>query len=438
MKKGLYIAALALIPVLFSACQEEKDPFGGMLPSERMEAALNKLDSTLLSAPYGWEMQYFAKPNTAGYPLLVKFSNNSEVLVAGQNRNTSRAYQEAVSYYDIREGNGAMLTFETYNEVLHAFVNPENPAGKGQEGDYEFYVDTEGYSFGADTLVLLGKKRGTKILMVKLTQEWENWANYFTTLSKVNELTFANNIGTEYAIRVNGAGPMVKYNEYIFTSDEHSYGFVLTPTGMRLYNGVQRDEQIAYNFVLDDLNNPTKFVCTDEGIEATIEARYTPIYVFQSSSSEARTIWSINTKEFGATLNNLFAQLKSNVIATGAALAEIDLVYVTETNQPAIRFRYRVSGREYEARIFFKYTFTPRTKPTAVTFEYANVSEDGASFLKRAGNGDEQAGLSLIKSMFEYKYGVTCSVGGTFNPSVLLFTAQEDAGITFTVKKKSY
>ena len=122
MKKGLYVIALALIPVFFSACQEEKDPFGGKLPSERMEDALNKLDSTLLSAPYGWEMQYFAKANTAGYPLLLKFTDNSQVIVAAKNRNTQRTYKEAISYYDVREGNGAMLSFETYN--ILTFIDP--------------------------------------------------------------------------------------------------------------------------------------------------------------------------------------------------------------------------------------------------------------------------------------------------------------------------
>ena len=438
MKKVLYIAVLAVVAVFISACQKEEDPFGGKLPSERMEAAINKMDSALLSAPYGWEMQYFAQPNTAGYPLLVKFGENSSVMVAGQNRNTMREYKVATSYYDIREGNGAMLSFETYNDVLHAFSLPENPAGKGQEGDYEFYMDANGYSQSGDTLILTGKKRGTKIMMVKLTQEWEDWSKYFETLSAVTDLTFANNAGSIYSLRLGGAGPTVTYNEYVFTSDDANYGFILTPTRLRLYNGFTRNEQTAYNFVLDNPKNPTKFVCVDEGVEATIEPRYNPLAIFKNAAESSSVIWGIELNTMGSTLNGVMSQIKANLANTGATLVVADMLYVADAKSPALRFRYRVDGREFEGRVFFTYTFTPRTNPNTVTLTYKGVEQDGTSFLKRVGNGDEQVGLSLIKSMFEHKYGVTCSMGGTFNPSSMLFTSTEDANLTFIVTKRTY
>ena len=438
MKKGLYIIAVALIPVFFSACQEDKDPFGGKLPSERMEAAINKLDSTLLSAPYGWEMQYFAKPNTAGYPLLVKFQANSEVLVAAQNRNTLRTYKEAVSFYDVREGNGAMLSFETYNEVLHSFSNPENPAGKGQEGDYEFYVEANGYSQSGDTLILSGKKRGSRIIMVKLTNEWQNWADYFVALTKIDELTFANNTGSAYTMKLSGAGPTVTYNEFVFQSEEGDYGFILTPKGLRLYNGFKRNEDIAYNFELDDLVNPTKFVCVDPGINAVIEPRYTPIRVFQNAVTSKTDVWSIDLNKVGTAFEAALDVVKSSLITSGAALAELDLLYVSEANKPALRVRYRVDGREYEARIFFEYTFSPRSNPTSLTVKYSSVNEDGASFLKRLGNGDQQVGLDMVKALFEHQYEISCAVGGHFNTSSLMFKAKDNPSLTFVVKKKTF
>ena len=125
-------------------------------------------------------------------------------------------------------------------------------------------------------------------------------------------------------------------------------------------------------------------------------------------------------------------------MASGASLAEMDLLYVSENSKPALRVRYRVAGREYEARIFFEYTFAPRTNPSNVEFAYSSVSEDGIAFLKRIGNGDEQIGLSMIKTMFEHRYDVACSVGGAFNPSSLIFTSKEDANLNFVIKKKAF
>ena len=438
MKKGLYVIALALIPVFFSACQEEKDPFGGKLPSERMEDALNKLDSTLLSAPYGWEMQYFAKANTAGYPLLLKFTDNSQVIVAAKNRNTQRTYKEAISYYDVREGNGAMLSFETYNEVFHSFSNPENPAGKGQEGDYEFYVDAHGYSQSGDTLILNGKKRGAQIILVKLAEEWQNWEDYFNELTRIDNLTFAGNTGTSYALKLDGAGPNVTYNEFVFEADDNSYGFILTPKGLRLYNGYTRNEKTAYNFELDNPKSPNKFVCVDPDVNATIEPRYSPIKVFQNTVSSVREVWGIDLKNVGSSFASALTAVKDALVASGASLAEMDLLYVSENSKPALRVRYRVAGREYEARIFFEYTFAPRTNPSNVEFAYSSVSEDGIALLKRIGNGDEQLGLSMIKTMFEHRYDVACSVGGAFNPSSLIFTSKEDANLNFVIKKKAF
>ena len=129
---------------------------------------------------------------------------------------------------------------------------------------------------------------------------------------------------------------------------------------------------------------------------------------------------------------------KANLANTGATLVVADMLYVADAKSPALRFRYRVDGREFEGRVFFTYTFTPRTNPNTVTLTYKGVEQDGTSFLKRVGNGDEQVGLSLIKSMFEHKYGVTCSMGGTFNPSSMLFTSTEDANLTFIVTKRTY
>lgn len=439
MKKLLYLAALAVATVFLPACQGEEDPFGGMLPSERMEAAINKMDSALLSAPFGWEMHYFATPNSAGYPLLVKFNANSEVKVAGQNRNTLRTYKEAISYYDVREGNGAFLTFETYNEVLHSFSNPENPSGKGQEGDYEFYMTADGYTASGDTLILKGKKRGTIILMVKLTQEWEDWSKYFDALKDMDQLTFANNSGTSYRLRLDGAGPNITYSEYVFTvKADETYGFILTPSGLRLYNGYTRNEKTAYNFVLDDPKNPTKFVCVDEGVNASIEPTYNPIRLFQENYTSSSIIWNLDMNTVGSSMQTMFAQLEANLAASGAALAVTDLLYVKEKNSPAIRFRYRVDGREYEGRLFFSYSFSPKSNPTSITLTYTGVESDGVSFLKRVGNGDQQVGEDLIKSMFEQKYAVSCAVGGTFNPSALLFTAENDANMSFIIKQKTY
>jgi hypothetical protein len=74
-----------------------------------------------------------------------------------------------------------VITFHTFNNVLHLFSNPVNPSGAGLEGDYEFVVT----NYSDSLLNLTGKKRGTAIEMRRLPQEMD-WKNFFTLIDQMN------------------------------------------------------------------------------------------------------------------------------------------------------------------------------------------------------------------------------------------------------------
>lgn len=439
MKKLIYIFAIGFIASVFSACEDNTEIFEKS-PSERIEAAIDAYSKALCDAPYGWEMRYFSTPNSAGYPLLVKFYDDTRVEVAGMNVFTNNKYVKSESYYNVIEGNGALLTFETYNEVLHAFSNPVNPSGKGQEGDYEFYAT----KITRDTIILSGKKRGTKVVLYRLDQKYENWQTYFEEVDAINKVSFYGNAGASFHMKVAGAGPYVTYNEYVFTQGESSYGFILTPTGIHLYDGFERNGQLAVNFVLDDLTNPTKFVCTDTNVTASIEPRYTPIQVYENNS-KSQIVWAVDYKNMGSSAATIMTELEDSLESSGAILKEVDLLYVEQERKNALRFRYRLNdgseyeGTELEALLYYTLTFSPATgKATSVKFEYASANTNGDAFLKRIGSGDIDAGAALVNGIFAHSYEVSCASGGLLNPSYLIFTAEDDANLNFTIHQKAY
>lgn len=432
MKKLIYIFAIGFVASVFSACEDNTEIFDKS-PSERIEAAINAYSQALCDAPYGWEMRYFSTPNSAGYPLLVKFYEDTKVEVAGKNTFTNNKYLKSESYYDVIEGNGALLTFETYNEVLHAFSNPVNPSGKGQEGDYEFYA-TE---ITPEKITLSGKKRGTVVVLNRLDKQYENWQTYFDKVDAINKVTFENNAGASFHVKIAGAGPYVTYNEFVFSQAGSSNGFILTPSGIHLYQGMERNGQVAVNFELDDLTNPTKFVCVDEGVNATIEARYTSAEVYQNAH-KSQTVWAVDYMNMGEDAQNAFQDIVDALAATNAVIKEVDLLYVESEGTNAVRIRYRLQdGNELEALLYYTMTFTPSRDPETVGFAYAGANTNGEGFLKRLGNGDLAAGEQMVNKLFENTFKVECAAGGLLNPSYLKFTSTDNANLNFTIHIKA-
>jgi hypothetical protein len=176
----LYSLSTLFAILLLVGCKQDRDIFDEP-PAIRLNKALSSIDSTLVNSSNGWLMQYFPTSESPGYSLLVKFLTNGEVVVAAKNGLLKDKYSEARSLYDVIGDNGPVITFHTFNNVLHLFSNPVNPSGAGLEGDYEFVVT----NYSDSLLNLTGKKRGTAIEMRRLPQEMD-WKNFFTLIDQMN------------------------------------------------------------------------------------------------------------------------------------------------------------------------------------------------------------------------------------------------------------
>ncbi len=188
MKKTIYIILLIVLGFQFNSCTYQEVDIFSASSADRLNQAKKDDMQSLQSAENGWAMEYFATDKSAGYTLLVKFDKSGQAIVAGKNELTNNAYTSDSSLYDMISDNGPVLTFNTYNKILHTFSNPINPNGYGLQGDYEFVV----MKINADQIILQGKKRGTTILLNKIPQNI-TWQNYFAELEAMNAVLFGNN-----------------------------------------------------------------------------------------------------------------------------------------------------------------------------------------------------------------------------------------------------
>lgn len=240
MKRILfYMTCFAAL--LLQACNNEVDDLFDKSAEERLDEELQTCKELLLSAENGWVLDYYPQSNQnyGGYCMTVKFDDQQ---VTAASEITGDPTQTVSSLYSIKSDVGPTLNFDTYNEILHYFADPDNSAGaglgKGYEGDYEFSI----MSHTDNEIVLQGKKTKNTMHMYKLEESSESY------LTKVAQMTEAianrpSEIGT-YEGTVNGVqiiatAPVDRHvSIQIGEEESQSIACVYTDKGVRLYEPI--------------------------------------------------------------------------------------------------------------------------------------------------------------------------------------------------------
>lgn len=103
-----------------------------------------------------------------GTNLLIKFKDGKATIQSEIETNVP-AWTEATSDYDVNMETGPVLTFDTYNPVLHYFTEPHSSQLQGQKADFEFIIMAASDS----TIVLQGKKYHARLIMKRLPDNFD-------------------------------------------------------------------------------------------------------------------------------------------------------------------------------------------------------------------------------------------------------------------------
>lgn len=239
--KRIYNILFTLIAVLaFTSCSNDIDEVFDKPSAERVNDAIAEYKTVLTSAENGWLMKYYPKANTkyGGYNLLLKFGTDGNVTAMSD---ALGADTKATSHYKLEQSASIVLSFDEYNKVIHFFSDPANPDGigdngKGMEGDLEFRVLTA----TADSVVMLGKKRGTKIVMTPMAKD-ADWAE---TISHIDDLEQEMQF-PRYTCEVNDVKYVAtsSYRTITFTSSNAEEGsttepYIVTDKGIEFYEPI--------------------------------------------------------------------------------------------------------------------------------------------------------------------------------------------------------
>lgn len=238
MKKALNVVYMFAFVLLFSCTPEENNIFEDS-SANRIEAALKNTQEVLTGAVNGWHMEYFpaAQQVYGGYNLFISFSDDKAVVSSEMNDAENRSE----GLYSLKQSAGPVLSFDSYNENIHFFADPDSEVsgegrnGVGMGGDFEFLI----MKATPDSVILKGKKTSNKIVMTPVGEN-DSWSDYLTELQNAyKEMYFR---AYEFQVGDDVIPVRVSSRTLIFTYlDENENevtqraSYIVTPDGYKFY-----------------------------------------------------------------------------------------------------------------------------------------------------------------------------------------------------------
>lgn len=430
--KYLPLAAVVFTLGVTTSCSREEDDIWDQSAVERLEAAQRDYYSTLCSAPNGWEMYYFVGSGEQGYNFLVKFEEGDKVTIATRNTNTSNAYAEETSAFDILIDDGPVLSFNSYNTLFHYYADPQpdhnvESDGVGKGGDYEFKL----MSVSSDYIYMRGKKHGCDIYMYPLPAE-TNWEQYFDDIYAMRNNMFSSSISTLSLTLADG----VRYNVDNQVSSQimsfvpeggdavtqtTSMSYIVTPNGFRFMQSCPSTGGAPVReFVWNE--DGTYLVGTDFGdcdAGAVLKAP-----AFATLLTTAGLDW----RSYPEDLNGTIATAYQDVVD---GFNEFRSTYKLQY----LHYYFNVAGRPCVGL----YVLAGRNRFEYVFYGDITVNDDNTVVLSFNGDGDTNA-ISILPDVPAIS-GLLSTISGTFvlsseseiNPKAILLTNSNNAADSFNL-----
>ena len=189
MKKYIYMCLAACL--LVSCSQEEEAVYGkGNSYAKRTGETSTEYVNLLEGAPNGWLLSMYVGTGQqyGGYNYILKFHEGNVTALS------EATTEEDTSLYTLNFSEKSILTFDTYNKVLHQFVEPSALFPEGKIGDNQLVIKS--YENGVFTLK--GQRSNNLMTLRKLEGEATAY------LSKIRERQSLFKVSDAYPVTING------------------------------------------------------------------------------------------------------------------------------------------------------------------------------------------------------------------------------------------
>lgn len=240
-KKHIFIMALMAMPLLLTSCLKDQDDLFSDSASARTEKFISNARRVLTSATEGWVLNYYPDRDQSygGYVYTLKFSNDS---VTVRSEIGESPADSVVTLYTMSNESGPVITFDTYNRLMHHFATPTGSSGAGgyEAYDGDFMLAIQNISEDENTITLRGTRSGNIMYMHRLETGGEQ---FLTALKSVSDsVTYKKYL----MLMEEGDTVTARYVDGVFTFSynengqpaEQSVGAIHTLEGISFYKPV--------------------------------------------------------------------------------------------------------------------------------------------------------------------------------------------------------
>lgn len=240
----LSASILAASTMMLSSCLKDQEDIFDVDANNRLEQRLEDCKNTLISSENGWAFDYFPDRNISygGFVYGLKFTENDVTVTC-----ELAPGETETSLYKMTNDNGPVLSFDSYNTLMHFFATPDSDNYEAYDGDFEFII----MDVKPDLITLRGNRTGNTMYLRRLS---EDPVQYVSKAAKVGgdifQTEFVGTCGNEAVAALNDLG--VRYMEFQWQEEEKQENgetlmetktsgayYVPTPTGIHFVEPVQ-------------------------------------------------------------------------------------------------------------------------------------------------------------------------------------------------------
>lgn len=442
MNKNIFIKflLLALPALMLTSCLKDQEDIFPDSASARVSKYLDNTKRVLTSAENGWVLNYFPDRNQSygGYSYTMSFDEDNAKIYCEL---ADDVLEPITTTYTLKNEDGPVLMFDTYNEYMHYFATPTGSSGAGgyeaYDGDFIFIIMN--ISEDEKTITLKGNRSGNILYMHKL--EGQTPESYQSVMKEYKDnLVFDKAAGT-----IDGANSMLyinaaKRNIRIQTPDTTvSAPFCFLSDGLTLYQPIHVAGKEVSSFAYNEDKGTFTIVGTDvvytgllipdiviNNVGSTIttgNAETSFTYTFNLADQFKYTPdvdWitvSVNGKQLTVNIaaNTTGNPRNGNIIVE--ANGEKATINVSQMEVTDLLGNYVMTGVDSDdAEVAYRATVSQAGSDYALTFYYPNSNYPQTIMMKW--NEDEtrfemQSGQTL-GSLGRYPYSFLCFIDDVF------------------------
>ena len=253
--------------IVLLSCSPKTDDVFEDSPAQRQQKAMSEYTALLTAPEHGWAMDFYPSDMAlGGIAYTARFTADevelsTEMLIDNAKGDKVKypAGKAVKSEYRIIASQGVMLTFDTYNPLIHYWSQPSGTQSEGLATDYEFSF----VSASANEIVLRGRKYGH---LVRLYPLQEDAASYINKVIQMRALL--SEIPRKRAVVDGRSLPVTAMSSHFLYTDDagtaQDVPYTYTAAGIRFYEPVTMagvtEHEMHFNSTSHDLFSPDQRV----------------------------------------------------------------------------------------------------------------------------------------------------------------------------------